>query len=248
MLGEFKIGGGGRGAERRVKCAAEIDRRRAAIAHTERVLRHGFPLDAGSVADVGAFPAQAGLQERTQWEQRLLKFRVRVIDRRPRRNRKRRVRFPRDDRRERVVNHLALRGAKRRAAVGPLHAESVGRERTEAEGDGRGFQSSGEIKIRNTLEFVFRFRLRPGRVGFVGGRQADRVKIRAGLRAFELADTGGIVVNRRGVVGGRREGVAARGGLGVLIGDAQPERHRGKGKKSPGQNRQRNSWSHRFAN
>src|SRR5258708_28565513 len=78
------------------------------------------------------------------------------------------------------------------------------------------------VKLRDRLDLKFGFgRDTAGRV--VVGIHGDDVRPVLSVQSFELRDARWIVIQRGGIVRRRDEGVAARRGLRILVGDAKAQ-------------------------
>src|SRR5204862_7966013 len=100
-------------------------------------------------------------------------------------------------------------------------SKAVWRVNPKAKGQRQTLEALHAIKLRNRLQrgVGFSFSWRAGKRGVHG----DEVKTGASLSAFELRNSGGIVIDSRRIVGRGSKGVSTRDALRILVRKPEPE-------------------------
>lgn len=119
-----------------------------------------------------------------------------------------------------------------RGFIGPFHGETVGGINAQAKGEMVIGETEGGKSLRQGAPFLLAVDGGTGGAGVTRGI-GNAIHAQRKVGPFQLGDAGGVVINRRGIVGGGGEGVAPRGGERVLVRQADAQGQQGGGMRQP---------------
>jgi len=212
-------GGGARRGADEGGVALVFDFGGGAIVGAERNVFARLPHHAGVEAEVGSVAAK--IEAAAREGEGAAKFGLGIIDGGADADGKCFGRLPGDDGVDGGVEDFAIvREGVEGIDRAPIEAEAVRGVDAEAEGELGIFGGPNGVGLGHGLEDAIGFGGGAGGAGVFGARR-NGIHAEADVHAFDLGDSGGVVVNGRGVVGSGGESVAAGDGFGILIGEAE---------------------------